>query len=353
MSADLVELARTEVLVAAAGIKSLLALSRPEAAAPVKAAPGWRKRIPGLAVSMLLKGRRPIRTRSRRLRPAPKSDQALADCGWFDLGLLRKRRVSAQHTGQPRELPDHGHAVLHDLDLEQFLGVVAVAQLDDRKHAPHLRLQLGVAEEDDVVCDEGESLRELESGSKERGRLARQQRGGADGGKEARQRGQVVGEASRAARRRLELGQAVDHDTAHAALAERRLAQLGADGVETDLDRLEMTDPEQPRLDRRLERPAECLAVRDQLFVGLLEGEVQAVLAAGDSVGDEVQSENRLAGTRRARDQGRAPAGQAAADLLVDSVDAKRHALAGPHLAGRGDRLEAGKITSATANSGA
>jgi hypothetical protein len=52
--------------------------------------------------------------------------------------------------------------VRRDLDLEQVLGVVAVAQLDDRQHAPHLGLQLGVPEQDDVVGDEGESVRELE-----------------------------------------------------------------------------------------------------------------------------------------------------------------------------------------------
>ena len=35
------------------------------------------------------------------------------------------------------------------------------------------------------------------------------------------------------------------------------------------------------------------------------------------SIGDEVEPENRLPGTRRAGDQGRAPLGQAAADLRV------------------------------------
>ena len=36
--------------------------------------------------------------------------------------------------------------------------MVAAAHLYDREHAPHLRLHLGVAEQQDVVCDEGEPV---------------------------------------------------------------------------------------------------------------------------------------------------------------------------------------------------
>ena len=64
--------------------------------------------------------------------------ELLADRGWLGPRRRCQRRVSAQYTGEAGELPDHGHAVLRDLDLEQILGVVAVAQLDDREDAPYL-----------------------------------------------------------------------------------------------------------------------------------------------------------------------------------------------------------------------
>ena len=183
--------------------------------------------------------------------------------------------------------------VFVDLELHETLGVVAVAHLEHVECAAHLGFELDVADQDDVVEEEGEAEERPEDRAHDVG-LARDQQGGPGRPDESREHAGVGREPLRLACCDHELGEAVDHDPVQPARS-KPSPHGGAEDVEIQVSLRHVMDGQLPRVECGCQVPAERGCLADELRRRLLEGDEEAAVTLAKSFDEEAKRERGLA----------------------------------------------------------